>query len=295
MMSSVYKPGPDKSAAVKLLLMPLVALAIESQNARPKLKDKLALEIIERMGCDLKQQSRLISELKRIELIAHSICFERRIKDFLRKYPDGIVVNIGCGLDTIFERLNNTSILWYDLDLPEVIALRRQFMPETENRTFIASSLLEIEWFKALDMNKTILFITKGVYSYFEERTIKKFLIRISHFFPKSELLFDVTSPWGTRRFNKLLKRIGIEKKSALKWGLKNVEAVLSWSPRFRLLGKYTAFKHCGIRMSLKNRFLGWIIDTLDMHYIVHLRLTPDYKHMSKSRNKIIEFLSNLL
>ena len=67
------------------------------------------------------------------------LLFDEQVGRFLKSFPDGIVVNMGCGLDTRFPRVDNGKVLWFDLDLPEAIAIRRKFL---RKRRAIALCLL---------------------------------------------------------------------------------------------------------------------------------------------------------
>jgi hypothetical protein len=64
------------------------------------------------------------------------------------------------------------------------------------------------------------------------------------------------------------MRKSGMDYGNFLRWGLKNTDTILKWSPRLRLLGKYNTYKQEGISMNLKNRIMGWISDTLDIQYI---------------------------
>jgi O-methyltransferase involved in polyketide biosynthesis len=275
------KIGIRRKVVQKSLFLPLIARAIESKKEKPRLFDSLAIDIMERTDYDFTSLISATSELSQMAWIIRSICFDRLIRDFIRRFPHATIINIGCGLSTTYERVNNGSITWYDLDLPEVIELKKFFMTETENRKFISVSFLESTWFRQLLLTENILFVAEGVYYLFEEKTIKKFLINLSYSFPHCEMVFDVTSPCGVRITNHILRKAGITNESLLQWGLKNVSTILSWNSRFRLLGKYYTYKQKGISMSFKNRLLGIIIDFLDIQYIVHIRLIPDYKHIT--------------
>ena len=55
-------------------------------------------------------------------------------------------MELGTGLNTRFERVDNGSVHWIDLDLPDTIALRRRFFSDTERRRMIAASLLDEDW-----------------------------------------------------------------------------------------------------------------------------------------------------
>jgi O-methyltransferase involved in polyketide biosynthesis len=69
--------------------------------------------------------------------------FDRCALAFLGEHPAGVVVDIGCGLDTRFERLDNGQLEWVGLDLPDVIALRKQLLPEMPRTRLIACSALD--------------------------------------------------------------------------------------------------------------------------------------------------------
>jgi len=266
----------------KTLFLPVVARALESSKSTPMLFDKTAMQIVEKINYNFTKLISSITELSRIAWIVRSTCFDRLIRDFLRRYPGATVVNIGCGLDTTYERVDNGLVQWYDMDLPDVIELRKLFMNETKNRKFIAGSFLENSWYKKLGYPEHVLFIAGGVFYFYEEKVIRTFLIKLSLLFQSCELLFDVTSPSGVRATNRVLQKAGIYEKSFLKWGLKSTDTILSWSPRLRLLGKYYTYKQEGITMNFKNRILGRISDALDIQYIVHFKIRVDYKHINK-------------
>lgn len=209
-----------------------------------------------------------------------STCFDRLIKDFIRRYPDGTIVNIGCGLNTTYDHVNNGLLKWYDLDLPDSAELRRPLMIENINRKLIASSFLDNSWYRHLDCAEHILFVAAGVFCYYEEEVIRTFFLKLCMKFPASEILFDMTSPAGVRSTNRDLRNAGADEKYFLKWGLKNADTILSWSPQLRLLGKYSSFTQKDISMDLSNWLPGWISDFLNIQYIVHFKIRFDYKHI---------------
>ena len=175
-MSDTEKINVDIGTARKSLFLPVIARALESEKSQPALIDKRAQEIVRKADFDLSSLSSSITEFNRITWIGQSLCFDRLIRDFIRRYPDAPIVNIGCGLDTTYERLNDRSVIWYDLDLPDVISLRKQFIKETENRKFIAGSFLDNDWHKQFNCPEHILLIVGGVY-YYEQKIIRTFFL----------------------------------------------------------------------------------------------------------------------
>ena len=127
------------------LLIPLYARAIESQTEKPILIDKKAVEITQELNkIFLKSDSKLHKTLlkgqvrrrmgKKLNatLALRTRKFDSYCIDFLDKNPDGIIVELGCGLSTRFPRIDNNTLTLYDLDFPEVIEIKKQFFKETD-------------------------------------------------------------------------------------------------------------------------------------------------------------------
>ena len=83
-------------------------------------------------------------------MVARTILFDRAVKKVLEKYPDAVCVNIGCGLDDRFSRVDNGRLQWFNVDLPGSIEVRRKFFPkistETGREHEIAGDILKTDW-----------------------------------------------------------------------------------------------------------------------------------------------------
>ena len=157
----------DLGNVQKTLFLPLWGRACETKKIDPLLVDKTALEIIEKVDFDFSTITRNISELSQIAWIMRSICVDGVIARMLEKYPKATIVNIGCGLDTTFDRIDNGHLFWYDLDLPDVIELRKRFIKENDRRKTLSTSFLEESWLKEITVGDNVLFIAAGVFYYF--------------------------------------------------------------------------------------------------------------------------------
>ena len=144
------------------------------------MNDKTAVRILSKVDYNFDKISKSMHPITQFEWIARSIHIDKTIKEFLTRYPKATIVNIGCGLDTTFDRVDNGKLFWYDLDLPEVIELRKKFIPETSRRKFISCSFFEDKWFKEVFIENNILFTTAGVLYYFEESRLKEIFNKIS-------------------------------------------------------------------------------------------------------------------
>ncbi len=259
----------------KTLFLPLWGRAFESTKKAPLLVDKTAVEIINNVDYDFSIIANKMNELSQMAWIMRSLCIDQAIKNFLVTHPKATIVNIGCGMDTTFERVDNHLLLWYDLDLPDVIGLRKNFIHENERRRFIASSFLESEWFEEIKAEDGILFIAAGVFYYFEEAQIKDFLIRLTDRFPNSQILFDVSSPYGVKVANRaVIRNSGLDERSFLKWGLESDDAIATWDKRLHIVATYYYFKGQKKTQSLRYKLLGWLSDRLRVQYMIQLALT---------------------
>jgi O-methyltransferase involved in polyketide biosynthesis len=262
----------------KTLFLPLWGRAVESKKPHPLLVDNTAVKILESVDYDFSGFAANIHPLTQLTWIKRSACVDGVVKDFLEKYPTGVIVNIGCGLDTTFDRIDNGRLTWYDLDLPDVIALRKNFITESERRRFISSSFLEEAWLQNIAAEENVLFIAAGVFYYFEEHEVKSFLVRLADRVPGCEILFDVSSPYGVRISNKMvIAKSGLDERSYLKWGLQNVGTILSWDERFQLVKTQFYFKsRVG---SFRLKLAGTVADLLRVQYMIHLKTTGT-KHL---------------
>jgi O-methyltransferase involved in polyketide biosynthesis len=257
----------------RTLFMPVWARAVETKKDNPVLIDKTAIEIIESVDFDFTPMANNVPEISQISWIARCKRFDLVLRDFISRHPHGTIVNIGCGLDTTYERISNNNILWYDLDLPDVIALRKKLLNETNRRRFISSSFLDTEWLNGIKINDKVLLISACVFEYFEETEIKDFIINIANRLNDCELFFDVTSPKGVEIANQVIQKSGLDSRSFFKWGLTDKSILTSWDNRIKLLDTYYTFEIDGLILSEENRKMAMISDSLNIQYMVHLKI----------------------
>ncbi len=254
------------------LFLPLWGRAVETQKSKPLLIDNKAAEIYQAVKDEIILSTEKISPLSQIAWVMRSVYTDLVCHKFLAYRPEGIIVNIGCGLDTTFERVDNGFLHWIDLDLPDVVEVRKRFFSDNKRRKTIASSFLDVDWLANIPTKENILFIAAGVFYYFEEFEIKSFLIRLADLFSESQILFDVSSPIGVKIANKkVIENSGLDNASYLKWGLKNTKDLISWDERFKLINTYFYFRNNCFPLNI--RLLGWLSDWLQIQYMIHLQL----------------------
>lgn len=223
------------------MLVSLHARAVEVQQPNPLIRDDMAVTLVNQIDYDWTRfelqgfyQTMTILRLRE---------FDRHAQDFMARHPDATVVHVGCGLDTRFQRVDNGRVTWYDLDLPEVISLRRQLLiPESDRYHFIGCSVFEKWWMDRLGVHapRPFLFIAEGVFPYFEPAQVKSVFLTLEERFPGAELVCDAMTPFMVwlhdleLRFSKVGAR--------LSWSLRHGRDPESWGAGIRLLDEWFYF-----------------------------------------------------
>jgi O-methyltransferase involved in polyketide biosynthesis len=175
-----------------------------------------------------------------VTVILRNLEFDRYARDFLARHPEAVVVHIGCGLDSRFERVDNGKVEWYDLDLPEVIELRRKFIGgEGKRYHLLGCSAFDSAWLDAVSSHsqRPFLFMAEGVLMYFEEAQVKSLVFMLRDHFPGAELVIDAFSPYIVWANN---LRLSITKFGArYHWGLRRGQAIESWGDGIHLLDEW--------------------------------------------------------
>lgn len=196
------------------------------------------------------------------------------IREFLKQHSRATVVNLGCGLDTTFERIDDGRVDWYDLDLPDVIELRKKFIQESARHRMLACSLLDDAWLKELKTGGSNLFVAMGVFYYLRESEVKAFLIKLADTFPGCEVLFDACSALGRKMANdKVIKAGGMDQSAILQWDIERAQDVQAWDRRIAVVGEYRLFRKMKYGFTLKEKWGTFLSDLLRVMLMVHLRL----------------------
>lgn len=229
----------DLSGVPETLLIALWCRAVESQRPDALVQDERAAELMNRLDYNFSRIK--LSSADMVFTIMRVREFDGRTRDFLAAHPDGVVVSIGCGLDTRFDRVDNGKVEWYDLDLPEVIALRRQLLAEPPRCRFIGCSVLDFAWMDLVgDPKRPFLFLAEGVFPYFQEADVKRVVLALQERFPGAELVCDAMAPFMVRLHDLELR---LSKVSAhLHWGLRHGREPEGWCAGIRLLDEWFYF-----------------------------------------------------
>ncbi|MHB0878742.1 MAG: class I SAM-dependent methyltransferase [Anaerolineae bacterium] len=231
------------SSVSATLLMPLYARALESRRPDAVLTDPWAADLVDRIEALSPRARRLRIDPKvQLSVALRSREFDRHARAFMAHSPGAVVVQIGCGLDSRFRRVDDGQVEWYDLDLPKVIDLRWKLIgDEGERHHLLAGSVLDGAWLDWLGTRKQrpMLFLAEGVLMYFEEAQVRALVLRLRQRFPGAELVCDVLSPWIATVHNLRLRlspgRVG----ARYRWAPQQSRDLEAWGSGIRLLTQW--------------------------------------------------------
>ena len=233
-VSIPVKLGPVQET----LLIPLLGRAQETQRKRSLLQDRKAVEILSKLDYDFskwKKARSLIGATLRTRM------FDRYVEQFLARHPTGTIVELGCGLNTRFERIDNGQAQWFELDLPDVIALRKRFFADEPRRTMIEASVLEAEWMdRVRETGGPWMFVSEAVLIYLDATDAQRTLVSIANRFPGAHIALDTTSQRMVDNQHRHDAMRFLPRASWFRWALDDPYEMESWGAGLKLRASNT-------------------------------------------------------
>jgi O-methyltransferase involved in polyketide biosynthesis len=215
------------------LLIPLYAKA---QPGNPLFFDPKAQDILGQVDYNF---TRLRVPYKTVILICQRTKkLDAVTCDFLAEHPGGVVLHLGCGLDSRFWRVDNGEVDWYDLDMQPVVELRQRFYPPCEHYHLIASSVTGLEWMGMVRAaSRSVLVVAEGLLMYLGEADVRRLLLRLREVFPGCRLVADVFSRMTARSaaHHPSLRKTG----ATIGWGMDDPHEIEAWSQGIRLMEEW--------------------------------------------------------
>ncbi|MEM9610756.1 MAG: class I SAM-dependent methyltransferase [Actinomycetota bacterium] len=266
-------------AVQETLLIPLLGRARETEKSNGLIDDPKAVEIVERLDYDF---SKWEGGRSLPGATVRTRMFDTWVEHFLARDPDGTVVELGCGLNTRADRLDNGRATWIDIDLPDVIELRRRFFTDGPRRTMIAASVVDTGWMDAVEATGgPWMFVADAVLIYLDEPDVRRTMSQIAERFAPSWLAFDTADQTmidGQVRHD-AMKHLSSD--SWFVWACDDPQVIESWAIGLELVESKTlldADRSIVDRMPLPNRLVTrhapFLLRRAVSHYRLHLATT---------------------
>ena len=221
------------SGVSETMLQTIYARAKES-GGRGAIYDAKAEEIVGKLDYDFSLADK--DTAMRGGVIARTIVLDQLTKAWLASHPGAVVVNIACGLDTRCYRMTGYAH-WYNLDLPETMAVRERLLPESGAVSRIAMSAMDDWGSEIKEQNAPVLIIIEGLTMYLNAEDVQRIFTVISGRFSKVAVFVETMNPAMARHF----KEKSIDASNAkFTWGIKNGKALAELLPGFRFMEEHS-------------------------------------------------------
>ena len=210
------------------LLIPLYAKAQDNLI----FTDEKARQILDAVQYDFRQLK--IPDKTAVMLRIRAKQLDAYTGEFIAAHPDALILHLGCGLDSRCLRLPRAETLWIDLDMPDVIVLRRKFYAETDTYRMIAASVTDLAWVEQVSADgRPVFVVAEGLLMYLPESDVRALILCLHQAFPGCGLVFDAFSKLTADRVkaHPSLQKTG----ATVHWGIDDPHEIEQWAEGIRL------------------------------------------------------------
>ena len=188
----------EKNTVQETLVIPLYSRKLCTELYPNLFQDETAVRLIDQIDYDFseteKKSRSLMQRFGSLEVAMRQYDLAFEVRDYLKDHPNVAVVNLGCGLDSTGKACDNGSCEIYNLDFPDVIAVRDELLPAGDREQNIPCDLNDTAWFSKIDATGGAIFFASGVFYYFLTEQVKALVQTMADAFPGGLLVFDAAN-----------------------------------------------------------------------------------------------------
>ncbi|MBQ8995256.1 MAG: class I SAM-dependent methyltransferase [Oscillospiraceae bacterium] len=228
----------EKNTVQETLIIPLFGRKVCSDHFPQLFKDENAERICNSIDYDFSSKQKMMESqaglFGALEVAQRHYDLMWEVKDYLRNHPRAAVVNMGCGLDDTFQKVDNGTCIGYNIDFPDVIEVRNELLPPKEREENLACDLNDYSWMERIDASDGAVFYAAGVFYYFRTDEVKKLFSELGNRFPGGVVVFDSCNRIGAKMMRKTwLKEAGITDVKAY-FSVDKVDELNDWDTNFQ-------------------------------------------------------------
>lgn len=260
----------EKNTVQETLIVPLYGRKMCSEKFPELYTDVFAKGLCEKIDYDFtdseKKNDSFLYEFGSLEAAMRQLDIMWEIKEYLKKYPEATIVNLGCGLDETGKACDNGICHIVNIDFPDIIEIREKLIAEQDREKNIACDLKDYSWMDEVDSSKGVIFFAAGVFHYFKMDEVKALVLELAKRYTGGCLVFDSVGKLGLKlMMSKTLKNMGIKDVDGFFY-INNPEKDLNWSEKIKVTSKgymlgYYDMKSPNIHFT--HRLLGKICDNV--------------------------------
>ena len=227
----------EKNTVQETLVIPLYGRKVCSERFPQLFSDPEAERLCAMLDYDFSEKGKRMESAAglfgALEVAQRQYDIGCEVRDYLKTHPGAAVVNLGCGLDDTFHKCDNGQCRGFNIDMPDVIAVRDRLLPAGDREENLGFDLNDDAWMDRVDAAKGAIFFATGVFYYFRREDVQTLFRKMAERFPGGVLVFDCCNRRGAKLMTKTwLKEAGIRDVSAF-FSLEDPDELKTWGCRF--------------------------------------------------------------
>ena len=230
----------EKNSVQETLVIPLYGRKMCSELYPSLYRDETAIRLLDAIDYDFsaleKKSGSIMQRFGFLEAAMRQNDLACEVRDYLRTHPNAAVVNLGCGLDGTGRACDNGTCRIYNLDFPDVIAVREALLPALEREKNIPCDLNDTAWFREIDASGGAVFFAAGVFYYFLTPQVRALACAMAEAFPGGKLVFDAANRKAVKLMLKTWVRDAEIRNVGAYFAVSDAERELApWSEKLRV------------------------------------------------------------
>jgi methyltransferase (TIGR00027 family) len=228
--------------------------ALEAEKSRPLIRDPMARLLLTRLSSFASESERaLLFDRKLSSTLTRFVAIRARkfdaiVDDFVREHPSCTVVNLGCGFDTRYWRIDHAGCEYIELDLPEVVALKREALKGEVPYELLGCSVLDPSWIEKLTRSgrRNFLLLAEGLFMYLPKRDVIALFREMAARFLDSRIAFEVVSDkymrglWKKVLVIKVKHELGFDAGSSMDFGVREAREIESYGAGLKVIDEWS-------------------------------------------------------
>jgi O-methyltransferase involved in polyketide biosynthesis len=260
MRSSYILAGCVERTNMKLTDVSKTAIAtlrshvLESQKDKPIINDPMAEYCLDELASLVSEDEKAVLFDRKLSsaLTSHIAIRARKYdsiaNDFISQNPSSTVVNLGCGFDTRYWRIDSEKCEYIELDLPELVELKRDILKDHLNYELIGCSVLDHSWIDKVTSkgNRDFLLIAEALFMYLPRVDVITLFRAFSERFYHSQIALEVATEKYTRGIwkkiveMKIKRELGFDAGSSYNFGVKNALELESYGNGIKVIDEWS-------------------------------------------------------
>ena len=233
----------EKNTVQETLILPLYSRKLCTELSPNLYRDETAVSLINEIDYDFSEAEKnsrgLMQRFGSLEVAMRQNDLAFEVKDYLKIHPNAAVVNLGCGLDNTGRACDNGSCKIYNLDFPDVIAVRNELLPAGDREENIPCDLNNTEWFRKIDSSNGAVFFASGVFYYFLTEQVKTLVQGMAGAFSGGKLVFDAANRTAVKMIAKTWLKSAKIKDVGAYFAVSDAKSELSpWDSRLQVTSR---------------------------------------------------------